>query len=236
MSWTPKRFWKAATARQTDAGFTVHLDARPVKTPAKRPLIVPTLTMAQAIALEWDAQHGVIKPQTMPVTRAANSALDKVAPQFDTVVEIIAAYGGTDLLCYRAPKPPELIDLQNANWDPLLHWAETDLNAPLLAVPGVMHIAQAPASLHRLRAGVAALTPFQLAAFHDLVALSGSLILAFALIKARLNAAEAWTISRIDESYQISLWGSDAEAAALTETRRQAFHQAMTFWHLSTPN
>ena len=236
MSWAPKRFWKTATALQTDAGYTIHLDARPVKTPAKRPLVVPTHAMAQAIAAEWDAQHGVIKPQTMPVTRAANSAIDKVAVQFDTVVDIIAAYGATDLLCYRAPTPPELIQLQNTHWDPLLHWAATTLNTPLQAVSGVMHIAQNPASLHRLHAMTAALTPFQLAAFHDLVALSGSLILAFAAVKGKLAAAEAWDISRIDETYQISLWGTDDEAASLTETRRLAFHQAMTFWWLSTPN
>ena len=236
MSWTPKRFWKAASALPTQGGFTIHLDQRPVKTPAKRPLIVPTLQLAEAIADEWDAQQGVIKPQTMPVTRSANSAIDTIAHQFDAVVELIAAYGGTDLLCYRAPTPPELIQLQNAAWDPLLHWSAESLNAPLKSVAGVMHIAQAPASLHRLHDLTAAQTAFQLAAFHDLVALSGSLVLSFATIQGRLTPADAWTISRIDETYQISLWGTDDEAASLTETRRLAFHHAATFWQLSTPN
>lgn len=111
-AWKAKRFWKEATAEACDGGFTVRLDGRVVKTPAKTLLVVPTLAMAQAIAAEWDAQQGLVKPDTMPHTRTANSALDKVAPQFDQVADMMAAYGGTDLLCYRATGPQELIDRQ----------------------------------------------------------------------------------------------------------------------------
>ncbi len=236
MSWKPKRFWTTATVAACEGGFTVRLDARPVKTPGKNLLVVPTEGLARAIAAEWDAQTGLIRPETMPYTRGANSALEKVTPQFDEVVGLLAAYGGTDLLCYRATGPVELIARQNAAWDPVLDWAAVTLKAPLRSVAGVMHIAQDPAVAARLHTMTAALTPFQIAAFHDLVSLSGSLILAFAVTHGRLSPAEAWSISRIDETYQAEVWGVDEDAAALAESKRLAFHQAASFWTLCSPN
>ncbi len=230
MSWAPKRFWKAVTVEAVEGGYTIRLDSRPVKTPGKNLLVVPTEALARAIAAEWEAQQGAVRPETMPFTRAANSALEKVAPQFDEVVGLLAAYGETDLLCYRATGPVELIALQNAAWDPILDWCAVALGAPLISVGGVMHIAQPESSTRRLHAMTAALTPFQIAAFHDLVMLSGSLVLAFAVTRGRLTPEQAWEISRIDETYQASLWGEDEEAAALAETKRLAFHQAAAFW------
>ncbi len=230
MSWTPKRFWKAVTVEAVEGGYTIRLDSRPVKTPGKNLLVVPTGALARAIAAEWEAQQGAVRPETMPFTRAANSALEKVAPQFDEVVGLLAAYGETDLLCYRATGPVELIALQNAAWDPILDWCAVALAAPLISIGGVMHIAQPESSTRRLHAMTAALTPFQIAAFHDLVMLSGSLVLAFAVTRGRLTPEQAWSISRIDETYQASLWGEDEEAAALAETKRLAFHQAAAFW------
>ena len=230
MSWKLKRFWKHATVTPTQGGFTVLLDQRPVKTPGKNLLVVPTEAMAQAIAREWDAQQGPVRPETMPYTRGANSALEKVTPQFDEVVALLAAYGDSDLLCYRAHGPLELTERQAEAWDPLLDWAATALNAPLLATAGIVHIAQPPQTIARLYAMTAALTPFQIAAFHDLVSLSGSLVLAFAVTCEKLTPEQAWDLSRIDETYQSQLWGVDEDAAALAETKRQAFHQAARFW------
>ena len=236
MNWKPKRFWKSVTVAACEGGYTVRLDARPVKTPGKALLVVPTQALALAIAAEWDAQQGLVRPDTMPFTRAANSALEKVAPQFDEVVRLLAAYGETDHLCYRASGPVELIARQTAAWDPVLEWCATALNAPLLAVAGVMHIAQAPASTARLHDMTAAMTPFQIAAFHDLVGLSGSLVLAFAVIHGRLAPAQAWSLSRIDEVWQAEVWGRDEDAESLAETKRLAFHQAAAFWASLSPN
>ena len=234
MSWKAKRFWTKATAEPCDGGFTVRLDARPVKTPGKEPLVVPTLAMAQAIAAEWEAQQGLVRPETMPVTRTANSALEKVAPQFAEVVGLLAAYGASDLLCYRATGPAELIARQSAAWDPLLHWAATTLGAPLLVASGIIPVAQPGASTRRLFALTQALSPFQIAAFHDLVALTGSLVLALAVTRGRLTPDQAWTLSRIDEDYQAELWGSDDEAMALAATKARDLRQAAAFWALCT--
>jgi chaperone required for assembly of F1-ATPase len=234
--WKPKRFWQAVTVTECQGGYAVLLDARQAKTPGKQPLILPSRALAEAVAAEWQAQQGALKPETMPFTRAANSAIDKVAPQFDVIVADLASYGGTDLLCYRATGPEGLIARQNEGWDPLLDWSAKVLGAPLIAVPGVMHIAQSGESLSRLHGLVAAMTPFQITGFHDLVQLSGSLILALAVTHGRLTPDEAWTLSRIDENWQIELWGLDEDAAALTEQKRLAFHQAASFWSMSAPN
>ena len=231
-AWTTKRFWTAATTEACDGGYRVRLDGRAVKTPLKNPLILPSAAMAAAVALEWDAQTGLIKPDTMPMTRYANSAIDKVAAQFDTVVDIVAAYGETDLICYRATGPDSLIQRQNTCWNPLLDWARTDLNASLIATAGVIYIAQDAGALAALRAKITALSPFQLAAFHDLVAITGSLVLALAILARALPPEQAWQISRIDETWQIEQWGIDDEAAALAASKQAALVDAARFMAL----
>lgn len=228
-TWAAKRFWEAARAEPCAGGFAVLLDTRPVKTPAKQPLVLPTLAMAQAIAAEWDQQHGVIKPETMPLTRAANSAIDKVAPQFDGVVGEIANYGSTDLLCYRATVPQALVERQEAGWAPLLAWARADLGAGLAVTHGVIPIPQSKTSLARLRALVAEHSAFELAALHDLVAITGSLILGLAVARGRLTGEEAFALSRIDETWQNEHWGEDEEAAAQEAQRRIALLTAERF-------
>ncbi len=231
-AWKPKRFWSASAIVPVDGGWTVQLDGRPVKTPAKTLLVVPTEALAQAIAAEWDAQQGEIKPDTMPYTRTANSAIDKVAVQFDDVATMLSAYGGSDHLCYRATGPEPLVARQAAAWDPLLAWAAQSLDLHLTVTAGIMHVAQPEAALARANALVAALNPFQLAAFHDLVALSGSLVLALAVIHGRLDPDTAWRLSRIDEDWQIEEWGEDEEAAELTAVKQAAFLQAARFYGL----
>jgi chaperone required for assembly of F1-ATPase len=231
-AWKAKRFWTKAQAEACEGGFTVRLDGRAVKTPAKAALVVPTIAMAEAIAAEWDAQSGEVKPATMPVTRAANSAIDKITAQRDEVVEIIAAYGATDLLCYRALAPVALIARQAEGWDPVLDWAAEALGARLVVTAGVVHVEQPPEALARLTARVAGMTEFQLAGLHDLVAISGSLVLALAVTEGRLGEDEAWALSRIDETWQIEQWGADEEAAELEAARRVAFGEASRFYAL----
>jgi chaperone required for assembly of F1-ATPase len=203
-----------------------------VKTPAKAALILPTRAMAETIAAEWDAQGRTVDPRSMPVTRAANSAIDKVAVQFDEVARLLADYGGSDLLCYRAIGPAALTLRQEAAWDPLLDWAATSLGAPLNTTRGVVHVAQPADSLARLTARITALGPFHLAAVHDLIAISGSLVLALAIIDGRLTLEEAWDASRIDETWQAEQWGEDEDAAAQEALRKTGFLQAGRFFAL----
>lgn len=231
--WKQKRFWKEATVEAAEGGFTILLDGRSVKTPAKSALIVPTQAMALAIAEEWQAQDGQIDPASMPVTKSANAAIDKVAQQHGEVADMLAAYGETDLLCYRATSPQELIDRQARIWQPVLDWAGQALDAPLTPASGVMHIDQPEDSLGRLSVLVHALDNYELAAFHDLVSISGSLILGFATIREHLPAQGLWDISRLDEKWQEEQWGEDDEALDLAATKRSAFLHAARFFRLA---
>jgi chaperone required for assembly of F1-ATPase len=230
--WTLKRFWTEARAVPVVGGHAVHLDGRPVRTPAKSPMILPTRAVAQAVAAEWQAQTGQVRPALMPMTRMANSAIDKVAPQFDAVAAMLADYGGTDLLCYRATSPAELVARQAAGWDPILDWAADTFGARLRTAPGVMPVDQPADALAALAAPLSRFTPFELSAVHDLVAIPGSLILAMAITEGRLGADEAFSLSRIDEVWQAEMWGPDEEAAESEALKRAAHADAARFFGL----
>lgn len=231
--WKAKRFWKEASVHPEGDGWTIRLDDKPVRTPGKLPLIVPTRALAEAIAAEWDAQVEVVDPNTMPMTRYANSAIEKVRPQFDAVADMLGEYGATDLLSYRAHEPESLTHEQAAAWDPLIDWAATELGAPLRITHGVVPVAQDPAALARLRARLDALDEFGLTAVHDLITLPGSLILGLAAIEGRLDAAKIHELSRIDEEFQARRWGRDDEADEAAAARLQALEDAARFWELS---
>lgn len=231
--WQPKRFWTEAKVVTVDGGHAVHLDDRPVKTPAKAGLILPTRALAEAVAAEWDAQTEKVDPGTMPVTRGANAAIDKVRIQRDEVVAMLAEYGDSDLLCYRAPGPEGLIKRQAEAWDPLLDWAAETFNARLWVGEGVMHVSQKPEILARLTQEIDSFDEFALAAVHDLISLSGSLVLALAVTRERLTPTEAWEVSRVDEDWQIEQWGADDEASALAAVKRAAFFDAERFYQLT---
>jgi len=231
--WKTKRFWTSATVAPDAGGFTVHLDGRPLKTPAKAPLVLPTRALAQAVADEWNAQEDRVDPAQMPFTRAANAAIDKVHAQHAEVAEMIAAYGDSDLTCYRAEAPEELVERQAGAWDPLLDWADSALGARLVPVAGVIHAPQAPDALEALARRVRALDDFALTAFHDLVSLSGSLVIGFAAIEDLHPIESLWEISRIDETWQEEQWGKDEEASADAARKRAAFFHAKRFHDLS---
>jgi len=227
--WAPKRFWKSTEVTQAADGWTVLLDGRGVKTPAKTPLSVPTEPLAQAIAAEWDAQEDKVNPANMPFTRMTNSALDKVRVQRAEVADMLAAYGDADLLCYRADAPDSLVHRQAEHWDPLLDWAAETLGARLKPRIGVIHAPQDAEALMQLARLVHALDPFELAAFHDLVTMSGSLIIGFAAKHGHQAPDRLWDVSRLDEIWQADQWGADEEAQEKAEFKRREFNHAATY-------
>ncbi len=231
--WKAKRFWKEVAVLADGAGFGVELDGRRVKTPAKETLLLPTREMANAISAEWEAQEGVIDPVGMPFTRSANAAIDKVRHQHGEVADMLAGYGDSDLLCYRAETPDDLVSRQRDEWTPALDWATEVLGVKLAVHSGVIHQPQSPDNLSRLAARVHKQTEFQLAAFHDLVSLSGSLILGFGAAMGWRGADAIWQMSQLDEDWQQEKWGMDDEAQAMSEVKRQAFLHAKRFYDLS---
>jgi len=228
--WKQKRFWKDATITQEDGGWSVKLDGRAVKTPAKAGLILPTETMAQAVAAEWQAQSDVIDPLSMPFTRSANAAIDKVGIQRTEVADMLAAYGDADLLCYRADRPETLVARQSAVWDPFLDWASDRFGAKLLPRTGLIHESQDSTALAQLSRETHALSDFALAAFHDLVGLTGSLVLGFAATRDAFPLPDIWSASRLDEIWQEEQWGIDQGAQEAANIKESAFFHAKAFY------
>lgn len=221
-----KRFWKKTSVEQAADGWAVLLDDRPVRTPAKAQVILPLEIMAREVAAEWDAQDEVVSPLTMPMTRTAATCLDRIAPEMAAVQQMVAAYGETDLLCYRSAHPQALADRQAYGWDPVLHWAKEVLAAPLKTGTGVMHVPQAPASITALSEIVSAQDSWTLTGLADLTTISGSLVLGLAVLHGHLSAPEAWSLSRIDETWNIEEWGEDDEAAKQAAMKEADFLHA----------
>lgn len=208
-----KRFYQKAESMPAVAGYGIAVDGRQVKTPAKHDLIVPNAALAAAIAAEWEAQQGEVRPATMPLTRLAGTAVDRSATRREAIVLQVANYAGTDLVCYRARHPPALAARQQAVWQPLIDWAVLRYDAPLVITSGVMPASQPPTSLRAFAAAVAEQDDFMLTALHAATAACGSLIIALALLEGRLDVAEAVAAAQLDECFQIEAWGEDAEQA-----------------------
>lgn len=229
-----KRFYQLATAAQhEEGGYAIKLDGRQIKTPAGKPLSVPSHALASAIADEWNAQGETIAPQSMPLTKLANSAIDGVAARRAEVADAIVQYAATDLVCYRAAYPAELAAAQGRAWDPVLDWAKSRYNAPFHTGSGIAHIAQPAASLEALSRAVQALEPFKLAALHNMTTLTGSALISLAHIEGELSSAEAWAAAHMDENWQTSRWGEDFEAAQRMQARRAEFNSASRFFSLA---
>lgn len=230
-----KRFWKDATASAEDGQWAVRLDGKPLRTPARAPLLVPTERLAQAIADEWNRASETVNPREMPLTGLANAAIDRVLPDPRAFAEGLARYAEGDLLCYRAEGPRELVARHEAAWDELLAWARRRFDVDFSTTSGIVHVAQPPATVQRLGHAVASLDPFRLAGLSPLVTIGGSLVGALAVMEGAITAEAAWNAVTIDEQWQREQWGEDAEAEAALEARHRDFLAAARFLELLDP-
>ncbi|MBV8654332.1 MAG: ATPase [Alphaproteobacteria bacterium] len=208
-----KRIYKNAASVTLDEGWGVVLDGKPLRTPAKRPLVAPNLALAEAIAGEWQAQGETVDPNTMPMMRLSSIALDLVAPRRAEIIAELVNYAGTDLVCYRADHPAELIERQRNTWQPLADWATLRFDAPLAVTSGILPVPQAPTTLAAFAAALEPYDAMRLTALHAVTTACGSLVIGLALLEGRLDAEAAFTASQLDESYQIEKWGEDSEQA-----------------------
>jgi len=227
-----KRFWKDVTVEPGKEGWAVKLDGRPVKTPARAALAVPSEVLAEAIAEEWRAVGETIDPRAMPLTGLANAAIDRVAPDPRAFASKLAEYAEGDLACYRAEGPSALVARQETSWDPLLAWARRRYDVDFVTTFGLMHVAQPPATVERLVHEVTALGPFQLAGLSPLVTIGGSLVAARAVFEKAYSAGDAWAAVSLDDRWQLEQWGADKEAEQALDNRRQDFLAAAQFLDL----
>ena len=227
-----KRFWTDVSVGQETGGWSIALDGRPVRTPARASLVVPNKALAEAIAGEWRDVEGEIDPRAMPLTGLANAAIDRVAPDKDTFATGLARYAEADLVCYRADNPDGLVERQAESWDELLGWARRRFDVDFVTTSGVAHVEQPPATVQRLAHAVASLDAFRLAGLSPLVTIGGSLIAALAVLEKAITPDEAWQAVSLDERWQLEQWGSDTEAEKALDSRRRDFLAAARFLEL----
>lgn len=232
----PKRFYQHASVAPLGDSFTVHLDGKSVKTPARSPLLLPSQALAQAVADEWNGHGERIDPRTMWFTKLANTAIDRVTPRREAVLDELAAFSGTDLICYMADHPIGLAQRQAAHWSPLVIWAEEALGASLRVTPGLVHVPQDEATLAALRAAIEAASDFELAGLHNVVTLTGSTVIGLALLHGRLAVDQAFDAAHVDEAWQAYLSGEDEDEAARLATRRAELADTARFLLLVKQN
>ncbi len=227
-----KRFWTTAEAVVEDGGWGVRLDERPLLTPGRVPVLVPTEALARAIAEEWASAEETVDARAMPLTSLANAAIDRVGPDRPAFAAALARYAEADLACYRAEGPETLAKRQQQSWDSLLGWARRRFDVDFAATTGIVHVTQPRPTVERLAHEVAALDAFRLAGLSPLVTIGGSLVAALAVLEGALAPEQAWEAVSIDERWQIEKWGSDAEAEAAIANRRRDFLAAARFLEL----
>jgi chaperone required for assembly of F1-ATPase len=228
-----KRFYQTVGVVACATGFGVALDGKPILTPRKAPLALPTQALAEAVAAEWEAQLEEIRPDTMVLLKLANTALDRVASGRDEVIRTLAGYGDSDVVCYHADEPAELVGRQEARWQPLRDWIRRRHGVELSATSGIVHTAQQAGALAKLGRLVAAYDDFALAALAELTTISGSIVIALALGEGEVDAETAWAAAFVDELHQAERWGEDEEATERRQRLRAELEVALRFLELS---
>ena len=221
-----KRFYETVTV--SDEGG-IALDGKPVRTPGRAPLRLPTAALAEAVAGEWRAQGDVIEPCKMPMTGLANAAIDRVAPDPAAFAAELARYAESDLLCYRAETPAALFAAQSKAWGPLLDWATRRYDVAFAIAAGIVHQPQPPRTVEALAAATAAHPSFALAALSPLVTIGGSLVAALAIAERAFEPGDVWKRVTVDERWQAEQWGADDEAARMLATREAEFLSGARF-------
>jgi chaperone required for assembly of F1-ATPase len=220
-----KRFYGRAGVAETPDGFAITLDDKPIRTPSGRQLVAPIRQIADAIAAEWEAQKEFLDPLTMPFTRFANSVVDAVVDRVDAVTEDVAKYFGSDLLFYRAGHPDALVTREAALWDPLLFWAADALGAHFILTEGIVHVRQPDSAVAAVRAALPD-DPWSIAALHVITTMTGSALLALALLRGVIGPDSVWAAAHVDEDWNIEKWGVDEEVAARRAARLVDFRAA----------
>ena len=224
-----KRFYRDVAVAPGENGHRILLDGRPIGTPAKQLLVVPTIPLAEAIAEEWRGQGDTIRPQAMPVTRLASTALDRMPAQRRAVIEEVVAYADTDLVCYRVAEPFELVQRQHRSWQPMLDWLGQTYGVRLAVTTSLLPVAQPAAARARLRGAVEDLSDWPLVGMHMATTALGSLVLGLGLLHGRLDAEAALAASLLDELFEIERWGSDVEAERRLQALRRDVSAAARF-------
>lgn len=229
-----KRFWKETCVEEVDRGFGITLDGRPLRTPAKSRLVLPTLGLAEEVCAEWDMLSDSIDPTLLPFTKLCNAAIDNMESKRTQVVDVLSDYADTDLICYRAESPMSLVEAQDAAWNPLIAWTHRAHGVLLKITAGVLPVEQPKLARENAHLWLSELDDFALMATHDLVVLSGSVVITRALVEGQISRDEAWGASLVDEKWQAEQWGHDDEAVDARHAKQRDFNVAASMYDLLT--
>lgn len=235
LSRLPKRFYETVEVSDTGQGWAITLDDKPVMTPGKSKLVLPSQELAQAIRREWADQKEHIDPKVMPLTKLCNTAIDMITGKEQAVIDDIAKFSASDLICYRAQEPQELVMKQSSQWDPVLDWAAVALGTRFTITKGITHVQQPEQAITRIKDTLKPHSPFSLAALHTMTTLTGSALLVLAHVAGRFDAQTCWQLCHIDEDFQISRWGQDEDAKDLRAYKWLEMQATSGFFSLVNP-
>ena len=230
-----RRFYKKVEKVKDNDGWTILLDGKSIKTPARQTLFLPTIALAENIVLEWEEQGLAIDPLTMPLTGYAYSAIDRSQPMKNQLIEQICAYAQSDVLCYRVEKPIDLAERQEAEWQPVLDWLSVSRGIDLRVTSGINHVEQEPVVLELVKSNVSSFDQYQLTGLHAVTISSGSVVLALALIDKFIDFEKILELSSLEELYQMEKWGRDIETIQRHDALRQEIYNADRFMEFVNP-
>jgi len=218
-----KRFYKEVDVIQTNAGYQVTLDNKfNVRTPLRQLLVLPTQTLANAVAVEWDSQRKNIIFALMPLTSLCFKATDKPI-ESEGLVEHMLEFLRTDTVCYRAgPEEEQLQSLENNRWNPLTDWFSEHYHVHLALTRDITLTPQPEQTVSTLRAHLLNQHPWALPAFHHSTTSLKSLVIAMAMLDGGLSAEEAIACSCLESDYQIDRWGEVEWQHTLDKARLSA--------------
>ena len=231
-NWSRRRAWESVTIQNSGSSFVIFLDKKLLLSPKGNEILLPTKKLANRICEEWHQQKKIVEPLKMPFTRLVNSAIDKVAENFESIIKDLVSYGDTDLVCYRTNSPQDLVLRQKKYWDPILDWSKTELKINLKTVRGIRYQAQDKEELEKISQEIITLDPLSLTAFYELVTISGSILIALAVIHKHITAEEGLDISFLDEDWQREKWGQDEESIKNKANKLDEFLTAFQFLEL----
>ncbi|XP_062508283.1 ATP synthase mitochondrial F1 complex assembly factor 2-like isoform X1 [Corticium candelabrum] len=204
-----KRFYENVGIRKTSEGYAVALDGRVVKTPLRNELLVPSESLAVAIAAEWDAQWEKIQPSGMHLTSLCMTAIDKLSETTrESQVSDILPFLQTDCSCFRVSEPDDFVKLQTDTWDPIIDWFQNKFDVKLKVSTGLLEAFQEIETMDRVRDVLMTYDPHVLLGVHSAVSSLSSLVIAMGLVGNFISVEKAVQAANLESEYQTKKWGT----------------------------
>ena len=228
-----KKFWKIVQVKKKlKNSFEILLDKRILKTPMQKDLIFSNYKIAKETALEWDIDEKEINTENMVFYGLISTAIDKISNDKVSYIDNVLGFINTDLICYRADKPNELIDLQNSSWNPIISFIKKYIDVELKFFIGVMPSKQSLEIFNRLKTLINSFSDIEISALHRMTNLTGSIFISICILKGDVLKNEAFELSFLDELYQAKNWGVEQESLDKRDKIAKELNRIISFVEL----